>query len=440
MGREPISSKNIIFFTLDAIGHINPLLSIARELKARGHNVCMLTVRKLKIVDNFRNTGIEFQHCIEDVPETNQLKIDMSRKVMESLKGRFNSSVTESFEATYANDGACGKHVQDIIDTHDFIEKKMKELKPDLIIIDNIIGVPCATTSAPKWARFYSGYPIVQYSALNSNCSAGRGLKLEEMDSTEKQYELKIKASIIKKIKEFFIEKGIEPWESNIELSPSSPFLNFCLGPNELSLENVETFKQLDSTWIRLEHTIEDPKPSRFEIPASLDNQPGKLIYLSLGTLVSTDTDLINRLLEILSKSPNKFIVSKGQMSDHIKMYPNMWGEAYLDQKAILPKVDLFITHGGHNSIIEAFYYGVPGLIVCPVFADQFDSAQRVEDLGFGVRLNPFDCTEEQLLESIDALLNNHELKVKMKDIGVRMRSIEYHKIAADHLEHLLLE
>uniref|UniRef100_T1KVC4 Glucuronosyltransferase n=1 Tax=Tetranychus urticae TaxID=32264 RepID=T1KVC4_TETUR len=52
-----------------------------------------------------------------------------------------------------------------------------------------------------------------------------------------------------------------------------------------------------------------------------------------------------------------------------------MWGNKFVNEVAILPKVDLFITHGGSNSLIESLAVGKP-LIV-----DQHDNAKRKVDL-----------------------------------------------------------
>ena len=433
----------VVFFGMDALGHINPILSIARELKRRNYRAIILSTRPLSYAQKLKTQGYELEFCVEPSSATKNCDGNQALKaIMAPLVERFRAKTPQAYEATYRIDGAVGKHLYDMMENHDLIEAKMKSLKPDLIIFDHVVGYPCATTVAPRWARLYSGFPSALYSATNENCSAGLGLKVSEMSSDWKQFEKKTKSTIRNKLREFWTAKGLSDWPLDLDLTPTSPFINFYLGPQELGLDLVEHYKPLPkNVWFRLEHTIDGSQTkTEFEVPSELANCTGKLVYFSLGTLVTYDTELINRLLEFLSRSPNKFIVSMGHMYEHIRLHANMWGKEFIDQRAVLSKADLFITHGGHNSIIEAFYYGVPGLIVLPVFADQFDSAQRVEDCEFGVRLNPYSCTENELLDSIESLLANKQLKEQMKKISSRLRSIKYHEVAVNKLEQIIIE
>ena len=53
------------------------------------------------------------------------------------------------------------------------------------------------------------------------------------------------------------------------------------------------------------------PKP--FELPDEFAKLPGKIIYVSLGSLFSTYVGKIQKIVNALDKLPHKFIVSKGK-------------------------------------------------------------------------------------------------------------------------------
>ena len=90
-------------------------------------------------------------------------------------------------------------------------------------------------------------------------------------------------------------------------------------------------------------------------------------------------------------------------------------------QTKVLPKVDLVITHGGNNTVTETFYFGKP-MIVMPLFVDQFDNAQRVHEKGFGIQLNAYRCTKEELINAINKLIYDEELALRMKKISKRIQ------------------
>ena len=98
-----------------------------------------------------------------------------------------------------------------------------------------------------------------------------------------------------------------------------------------------------------------------------------------------------------------------------------MWGDKMVPQIKILQIVDLIISHGGNNTLTEAFYYGTP-MIIMPLFSDQYDNAQRIVEKEFGMRLDPY-CSGDELINAIDTMLNDDELKERMHKASMRIQN-----------------
>jgi UDP:flavonoid glycosyltransferase YjiC (YdhE family) len=113
-----------------------------------------------------------------------------------------------------------------------------------------------------------------------------------------------------------------------------------------------------------------------------------------------------------------------------------MVGSEFLPQPSILPQIDVVITHGGNNTVTECFHNGKP-MIVLPLFWDQVDNAQRVDELGFGVRLPAYDFQDEQLTGSIDRLIADEELGARLSRMSARIKANPGTIKAADLIERV---
>ena len=81
-----------------------------------------------------------------------------------------------------------------------------------------------------------------------------------------------------------------------------------------------------------------------------------------------------------------------------------MVGAEFLPQTSILPQVDVVITHGGNNTVTESLYFGKP-MVVLPLFWDQHDNAQRLDETGLGIRLDTYGHAPDELSAALDRLL-----------------------------------
>ena len=240
-----------------------------------------------------------------------------------------------------------------------------------------------------------------------------------------------------KEYNEWLSELGYPEIQGN-RCIPDSPYLNIYGYPEELDYTDISQYPE---KWFGIDSFMRKGE-EEFELPQSFfknenNNDSEKLIYLSLGSMGSIDVELMKRLVAILAKSPHKFIVSKGPFHEKYELADNMWGQRSVPQTKVLPLVDLVITHGGNNTVTETFSFGKP-MIVMPLFADQFDNAQRIHEKGFGIRLDGYNCTESELLNAIEKLLNDKELKERLTVASNRILNSKSLTKAAELIEKLV--
>jgi UDP:flavonoid glycosyltransferase YjiC (YdhE family) len=173
-------------------------------------------------------------------------------------------------------------------------------------------------------------------------------------------------------------------------------------------LADYRRSRPLGPDWHRLDSSVR-ATDEKYALPDALAGADGALIYFSLGSLGSADVALMRRVIGCLAGTPHRYIVSMGPLHDQIELAPNMTGAQFLPQTSVIPLCDLVITHGGNNTVTECLHFGKP-MIVLPLFWDQYDNAQRMDELGLGARLDTYRFTDEQLRGALDRLLGDAAL------------------------------
>ncbi|XP_047108291.1 UDP-glycosyltransferase UGT5-like [Schistocerca piceifrons] len=180
-------------------------------------------------------------------------------------------------------------------------------------------------------------------------------------------------------------------------------------------------------------HIEAQATPLPKDIQEFMDGAEHGVVYFSLGSNVKSNSlpwEKIQAFLDAFRELPQR-VLWKWE-NDSLPGQPdNVMINKWLPQQGVLshPKVRLFITQGGLQSMNEATYHAVPFLAI-PFFSDQAHNAAKIAQAQLGVRLDFEDVTKETLLRSSRSVLEDPKYKENMR----RMSAI-FREHQADSLE-----
>jgi len=406
--------RTIVFFPEGAFGPTNNCVGIGNVLKERGHRVVFI------VEESFAGTlearGFEEARMrLQPPPEVEEAPGQFWKDFIRETAPEFRKPTIEQL------DSFLKPTWQALIDGAMYVDDRLREIydevQPDVVVEDNVVAFAALQTSGRPWVRITSCNPLELKDPNLAPVFSGypqddRG----GWDAFWAEYD-RVLGPQITDLDEWLRSRGAPALPSARDYIWESPDLNLYVYPQEADYERKEP---LAPTWHRLDASVRSSDETYAEHERL--GSDGSLIYLSLGSLASADVELMQRLVDVLGRTPHRYIVSKGPQADLYELADNMVGAEFVPQPAILPMVDLVITHGGNNTVTEGWYFGKP-MVVLPVFWDQYDNAQRVEELGLGARLPTYAFEDEALPAAIDRLLADEPLRARLGTMAARLRA-----------------
>jgi len=420
--------RTIVFFPEGAYGPTNNCVGIGDVLRRRGHRVVFIIEESFSgalAEKGFEERLMRLTPPADEPEDAGQFWKDFIRDTapvfgkptIDQLEG----FIAPTFEALCDGARYVDERLVEILD----------EVRPDAIVEDNVVTFPALPASGVPWVRIvscnpaevkdpevpppFSGYPAADRSAWPDYWA---------------EYERAL-GPLQESFDELCRERGA-PQLPRGEFIHTSPWLNMWLYPNEVDYARRNP---LGDGWHNLEASVR-ATDAPWELPEPLAYADGPLVYLSLGSLGSADVGLMRSLIASLAEASYRVIVSMGPQHSELELAPNMTGEEFLPQTSILPQVDLVVTHGGNNTVTESLHFGKP-MVVLPLFWDQYDNAQRIDETGFGVRLPTYEHEPQDLRAAIDRLLADAALADHLDAVSRRLRSAPGTERAADLIERI---
>ncbi|MGP7818986.1 macrolide family glycosyltransferase [Niallia sp. 01092] len=369
--------SNILFINFPAEGHVNPTLGIVKAFAERGDNVHYITTEK-------------FKERLEGVGAKVHLHPDLLRKTS------INASTLSGVQ-TFLN-----IHIQTSLDTLEITKQLSESIQFDFIFYDRF--------GAGKLVRDYLNVPGI--SSSPSFLVPNEFFKKHPFHpDSETPFHPDQHA-----------EKLLDQIQKRFGVSPEN-MLQFMNNDGELTIVYTSRYFQPNNELFGDNYIFIGPSfPKRMEtnqFPLE-ELKDKKVLYISMGTILDQVEEFFNICIDAFSDFQGKVVIAAGERADFskIKKAPdNFIISSYVPQLEVLSESDVFITHGGMNSVNEGIHYNVP-LVVIPHDKDQPMVAQRLTELSAGYRLSKDNIQVQSLKDAVNEVLLKNEYKEGIKKIN----------------------
>ncbi|MBA3471508.1 MAG: glycosyltransferase family 1 protein [Herpetosiphonaceae bacterium] len=190
-------------------------------------------------------------------------------------------------------------------------------------------------------------------------------------------------------------------------------------------------------------------------LPSWLTQLPAQpTVYASMGTVFNRTGDIFPTILAALHDEPVNLILTIGRNQDPEQFGPqpaHIHIEQFIPQSLLFPYCDLFITHTSFHTMMSAFKYGLP-LLMLPISADEPVCALRGLDLGIGQiikrpgQFNQFfdrsvpELSVEAVRSAVHELLQNDTYRRNARQLRDEIQALKDLSHAVDLLVSLAAE
>jgi UDP:flavonoid glycosyltransferase YjiC (YdhE family) len=381
----------VIFTFSGGQGHLDPLVPIARAATAAGHTVAFAgrpwMVPKVETLGfvcfpGGKDEGLE--------PVTRPLApIDMEREARDLVIG-FGQRVARS-------------RAPDLLST-------FERWRPDVVVWEETD--PAAGITAERLGLPHATVPVLACGMVAASFAEGYNPVREE--------------------------NGLEPDPSGEMLSRYlvlSPFPETLRDPRNPAPRRAHGIRIVD-----VDRTSRAVRP-RPDWATVIEGAPS--IYFTLGTVFNHESgDLFPRVLAGLRGLPINLLVTVGREIDPATLGPqpaNVRIERFVAQAAVLPHVDLVISHGGSGSVLGALAHGRP-MVVLPIGADQPLNAERIGALGVGRSLDAVEATPDDVRQTASSVLADATYRDAAGRLADEIAALSSPEVAVGLLERLARE
>ncbi len=355
-----------LFVVPPLVGHINPTIGVGEELIERGHVVAWYGYKP--ILEGLLDRDLEIVTTESEIPESLIKQVEAQSK---GLRGAHALKFFwEDFLSPLAHAMVPG------------VRRAVEKFKPDVIVADQqcVAGAHVALENGITWAT----------SATTS----------AELVNPFKLFP-KLKSWADDCLMSFQISHGVKKEDANADLLRESPHLVIAY----TTLNLVGNEREFDEHFAFVGPSIGRRKPRDSKSSEIVFSDNGKKILISLGTVNGEVGERFYKVaLDAMETiDAEALLVAPPDLIGNVPR--NVIVKRFVSQLDILKHVDAVVTHGGHNTVVESLYYGLP-LVVAPIRDDQPVISDQVVAAKVGVRVKFSRVQPKELKLAIESILH----------------------------------
>jgi MGT family glycosyltransferase len=418
-----------LFASAAADGHVGPMLPIARELTARGHEIAWMTGGRYR--ERVEATGARHLPMTDDFAlDGNTLDERFPGRADTQGLGRFKFDMREIFIARVPT------QIADL-------EAHIADVAPDVLVVEPAFagaataieertGMPWATIGISALTM-----PSVDTAPFGLGLAPLRGpLNRVRNRALNALIDLTLFRAIDEDYRAMCARVGIRAHEGGLFATTLSPYL--YLHPT------VPGFEYPRSDLPPQVHFIGPslpPAPPAIELPrwwgAMLeDDRP--VVLVTQGTVATDAHELLVPALEALRDEPVQVIAVTGgpDPAGLPAPPPNARVERYVPFSALMPHVDAYVTNGGYGGLHFALSHGVP-IVVAGATEEKPELVARVRWSGVGVGMRKQQPRPAELRAAVRRVLDEPAFRARAAALQAQMAACDGPARAAELLEQL---
>jgi MGT family glycosyltransferase len=424
-------TRRFLFTAWSFPGHLLPMLSVAIELRERGHEVAFYSGEAGRA--NIEQAGFElfgFERVSEQHVSRTLRGIDGAGRRGRPGRGRMRALLRAWLVETIPDQVADLRGV-------------LARWHPDVIVTDPTLWGPMLVLWEAERIPVALFWPVMGPQIPGPDLPAsGFGLRpprtrLGRLSSAALTRLMELLAlPLRRRVDELRVQHGLAPLGEPVTRFTARLPLHIVGNVRELDYNR----RDLPDSVHYVGHCIWYPERADGEQWLARIPAERPWVHVTESTMASGEPFLLRTAIAALAQEPVEVILTTGERREEMlakcPLPSNMHVTGWLSHGELLPRCSALVTLGGKSTVLAAAGAGVP-MVLVPTNWDKPDNARRITEAGAGIRLSARHLDAEKLRGAVHELLAEPTYRRAAQRLAVQLAAAPGPARAAELLEGL---